>query len=59
MLALQVTWLALHAVRKAVARKQSAYRDVLEWIAREIRKLHFKKEIRDVGILKRFEDVAP
>ncbi|KAM0531820.1 hypothetical protein ACHAPP_007588 [Verticillium nonalfalfae] len=55
----QVTWLALHAVRKAVARKQSAYRDVLEWIAREIRKLHFKKEIRDVGILKRFEDVAP
>ncbi|KAF3355829.1 hypothetical protein VdG1_06567 [Verticillium dahliae VDG1] len=54
----QVAWLALHAVRKAVARKQSAYHDVLEWIAREIRKLQFKKEIRDVGMLQTFEDVA-
>ncbi|PNH76610.1 hypothetical protein VD0001_g907 [Verticillium dahliae] len=54
----QVVWLALHAVRKAVARKQSAYHDVLEWIAREIRKLQFKKEIRDVGMLQTFEDVA-
>ncbi|KAG7118581.1 Telomerase reverse transcriptase like protein [Verticillium longisporum] len=44
--------------RKAVARKQSAYHDVLEWIAREIRKLQFKKEIRDVGMLQTFEDVA-
>ncbi|KAM0332599.1 hypothetical protein ACHAQA_002883 [Verticillium albo-atrum] len=47
----QVAWLALHAVKKTLAQRQSGYRDVLDWLAREIGKLDSKKGVRDVRLL--------
>ncbi|KAM0282493.1 hypothetical protein ACHAQH_003007 [Verticillium albo-atrum] len=53
----QVSWLALHAVKGTLARKQSGYREVIDWLACEIGRLESKKGIRDVGLLQKAVDV--
>jgi telomerase reverse transcriptase len=39
----QVEWLALHAFRQVLRRKQTGYREVIAWMDRELMKLNVKK----------------
>jgi telomerase reverse transcriptase len=45
----QVAWLALHAFRAVLARKQTGFGEVITWLDREMRKLRVKKDARPAG----------